>query len=100
MVGPLLGSLSSVWGPHAPGLLAAGLCVLNMLFAWRFLPESHDVTAARSAGMVPIRSREAVWNVVRKAGDPAPRLIWIYAIGMGSFQGMTAVLAGFRASGS
>jgi multidrug resistance protein len=96
MVGPVLGSLSSTLGPQAPGLLAAGLCLLNMLFAWRFLPESHDRSAIDPA-VRPRRSREAVWNVVSHAGEPAPRLIWIYAIGMGSFQGMTAVLALFLA---
>jgi multidrug resistance protein len=97
MVGPVLGSLSSTLGPHAPGLLAAGLCLLNMLFAWRFLPESHDRSAVDPAEPAPRRSRDAVWNVVSHAGEPAPRLIWMYAIGMGAFQGMTAVLALFLA---
>jgi multidrug resistance protein len=97
MVGPALGSLSSTVAPQAPGLVAAALCVVNMIFAWRFLPESHDVAAARSSGIVPVRSRQAVWSVIRDAGQPAPRLIWIYAIGIGSFQGMTAVLALFLA---
>jgi MFS family permease len=97
MVGPAIGSLSITLGPAAPGLLAAGLCVLNMIFAWRFLPESHDAAAVRSLGLQTRRSREAVWQVVARAGEPAPRLIWIYAIGMGAFQGFTAVLALFLA---
>jgi predicted MFS family arabinose efflux permease len=71
--------------------------VLNMLFAWRYLPESHDTAAARRSDVVPVRSREVLWSVLARVREPAPRLIWIYAIGMGSFQGMTAVLALFLA---
>jgi multidrug resistance protein len=97
MVGPALGSLSRTMGPHAPGLLAAALCIINMLFAWKYLPESRSVTDSNALSPLPRRSREAVWGVVSRPGDPAPRLIWIYAIGMGSFQGMTAVLALFLA---
>jgi MFS family permease len=97
MVGPALGSVSSVLGPAAPGLLAAGLCVLNMGFAWRFLPESHVPGTPPPDGVRTVRSREAVLHVVRHAGEPAPRLIWIYAIGMGGFQAITAVLALFLA---
>jgi multidrug resistance protein len=97
MVGPLLGSLGSRWGPEAPGLIAAGLCLLNMLFAWRFLPESHDFRNVDAGSPVRRRSRDAVWQVVSQAREPAHRLIWIYSIGMGAFQGMTAVLALFLA---
>ena len=35
MIGPALGSLSWLFGPEAPGLLAAALCVINLAFAWR-----------------------------------------------------------------
>src|SRR5690606_20785270 len=49
-IGPVLGSLTYTLGREAPGLFAAGLCLLNMTFAWRFLKESHDVEAARSEG--------------------------------------------------
>ena len=34
--GPLLGSLSLLGGHSGPGLVAAGLCIVNMLFAWRY----------------------------------------------------------------
>src|SRR5690606_23467231 len=43
-------------------------------------------------------SVEAMWEVVRHSGQPAPRLIWIYALAMGAFQGMTAILALFLAA--
>ncbi len=96
-IGPVLGSLTFAWGKEAPGLLAAGLCLLNIAFAARYLRESHDVNAARSEGVKVRRSREAVVGVISRAGEPASRLIWIYAGSMGAFQGMTAVLALFLA---
>ncbi len=97
MIGPVIGSLTQQWGAEAPGLIAAGLCVLNMLFAWRYLPESHDARAMRSSGVRQTRTREVIWRVLRHSDEPAPRLIWIYAIAMGAFQGMTAILALFLA---
>src|SRR5688572_11613326 len=48
-IGPVLGSWSLELGKPAPGLLAAGLCTLNMIFAFRYLTESHDM-AARKTG--------------------------------------------------
>src|SRR5262249_3735212 len=35
----------------------------------------------------------AVLHVLRNPGEPQPRLIWIYAVGMAAFTTMTAVLA-------
>jgi hypothetical protein len=34
-----------------------------------------------------------VYRVVTHSGEPAPRLIWIYAIAIGAQQGVTAILA-------
>jgi nitrate/nitrite transporter NarK len=39
------------------------------------------------------RSREAVARVITHSSEPAARLIWIYAIGIGAFQGLNAILA-------
>ena len=97
MIGPVLGSLAYRLSIHAPGLLAAGLCTVNLLFAWYFLRESHDLTQAHASGRTPERSRDAVRRVITHSSQPAPRLIWIYALSMGSFQGMTTVLALFLA---
>lgn len=88
MVGPAIGSLAVNLGPAAPGFVAAGLCLLNVLFAWRFLPESN-----RNQGRPRRAIRAAVWHVIRHPFAPHPRLIWIYAVGMGAFTSMTAVLA-------
>ncbi|HET7322014.1 MAG TPA: MFS transporter [Longimicrobiaceae bacterium] len=90
-IGPVLGSLAYGWGREMPGLLAAGLCLLNIGFAWRYLRESHDVHAAD--GLKVRRSGEAVWGVVARSGEPPSRLIWIYTLVMGAFQGMNAILA-------
>ena len=96
-IGPVLGSFTYAWGREAPGLIAAALCAVNIVFAWRFLRESHDVKEPRPEGTKERRSRDAIWGVVRNSSEPASRLIWIYAIAMGSFQGMTAILALFLA---
>jgi MFS family permease len=96
-IGPVLGSLAHGLGPAAPGLFAAGLCVVNIAFAYRFLVESHTEEARRS-GLRVGTSREAIARVVTHSGEPASRLIWIYTIAMGAFQGMTAILALFLAA--
>ena len=84
-------------GHAMPGLFAALLCVVNMAFAWRYLRESHQVSGEHHAAQKPRSSREAVLRVIQHSGEPASRLIWIYAIAMGAFQGVTAVLALFLA---
>jgi multidrug resistance protein len=95
-IGPVLGSMSSAWGRPAPGLFAAALCVVNVAFAWRFLHESRDMKEAAESKADTSRrprSREAVLHVVTHSKEPASRLIWIYAIAMGAFQGATSMLA-------
>jgi MFS family permease len=101
MIGPAIGSLATNLGPEAPGIIAAALCFLNVLFAWRWLPETSPARAAprgdtaRRPGGPPARRsiRGFMWEVVRHPGAPVPRLIWIYAIGMLGFMSMTGVLA-------
>lgn len=100
MIGPAIGSLATNLGYAAPGLIASGLCLLNMFFAWRWLPESQSAEvrdAARSAAASsdrPMRSvRDAVLEVVITPRGEVPRLIWIYALGMLGFMSMNGVLA-------
>ena len=40
MIGPAIGSLTFGLGTAAPGIVAGLLCVLNVAFAWKLLPES------------------------------------------------------------
>src|SRR5688500_9361422 len=99
-LGPLLGIVALKWGTAGPGLLAAALSVVNIGFAWKYLVESRDMieaAAVRSKPRVPGRSRQAVVQVISHPNEPTSRLIWIYAIAIGAFQGSTAILALFLA---
>ncbi|HEY8176155.1 MAG TPA: MFS transporter [Gemmatimonadaceae bacterium] len=99
-LGPLVAVIAFRWGPSGPGLFAATLSVLNIAFAWKFLTEARDMTeaaAARSQPRIPGRTFKAVGRVASHPNEPASRLIWIYAIAIGAFQGSTAILALFLA---
>lgn len=89
VAGPAMGSaLDQVGGRHAPGLGAAALALAVAAFAWRFLRESHLATPpGEHAAGTPSASRDAVLRVLTRSGDPASRLIWIYAVGIGAFYG-------------
>jgi MFS family permease len=92
ILGPAIGSFAFHLGPAAPGLIAAGLCLVNVAFAWRWLAESRPATRQG-----PGRPRRPIWHpawlVVRHPGNLVSRLIWIYGIGMVAFSAMTSVLA-------
>ncbi len=105
-LGPVLGSFAVALGTRdlmpgasevkmghaAPGIVAALLCLTTMGFAWKYLRESreHHPSAAKRPS-----SRQAAWRVIAHSGEPASRLIWIYAIAIGAFQGVNTVLALF-----
>lgn len=94
MLGPVLGSLATRFGPATPGLVAAALCLLNVSFAWKWLPESKPPAAP---GEIHQRSPiwHAAWEVVRHPNGAVSRYIWIYAAGMLGFTALTSVLALF-----
>ena len=113
-IGPVLGGYfatlgkqqvaAATWpqwlGDAAPGLAAASLCLLNIVFAWKYLPETRVKPAAVVGGEPrPPRksgtSMAAVSRVVSHPGDAPSRLILIYAIAIGAFQGLTSILALF-----
>ncbi len=87
----MIGSFAAHLGRAAPGLVAAALCLVNVAFAWRWLPESR----VRETG--PARPRRPVWHpawtAIRHPGAPLSRLLWIYGIGMVAFASQTSVLA-------
>ncbi|MCB9378501.1 MAG: MFS transporter [Holophagales bacterium] len=94
MLGPAIGSLASTLGAAAPGLVAAGLCALNLAFAWRWLPEStsHEERAdAAAKKRVSLRGR--MLEVAAHPQRPVARLIWIYAVPMMAFMAMNGILA-------
>ena len=88
-------------GDAAPGLAAATLCLLNIGFAWKYLPETRVRASATLEDGTPRPPRKsgtsmaAVSRVVSHPGDAPSRLIWIYAIAIGAFQGLTSILALF-----
>lgn len=90
MVGPAIGSAATALGREAPGLIASALCLLNVIAAWKWLPESRDPAA-------PPPRRRPVWHaaaeVLRHPTLPAHRLIWVYAVGMLAFTLFTSLLA-------
>jgi MFS family permease len=108
-LGPVLGSFAISLGKRdlmpgggtlhmghaAPGIIAAALCLLNIAFAARYLTESRDLSEQVPAGEVRRTPRQAIWRVISHSGEPASRLIWIYAIAIGAFQGSFSVLALF-----
>ncbi|MEO8257525.1 MAG: MFS transporter [Acidobacteriota bacterium] len=81
-------------GPAAPGIMAAGLCFVNVIFAARFLTESRVPYDART---MPARrsTRQAAWRVLTHSREASSRLILIYAIAIGAFQGTNTILALF-----
>jgi MFS family permease len=109
-LGPVLGSFAITLGKRdlmpgpatlqmghaAPGIIAALLCLINIGFAARYLTESRDLSEhVLVEGEVRRSSREAIWRVISHSGEASSRLIWIYAISIGAFQGSFSVLALF-----
>ena len=98
VIGPVVGSFAARAGSWAPGLVAAALCAGNLIFAWKWLPESrafNSYTTTESGRHIPApepRSvRAAVWEVIRHPGRPAAYLIWIYVVAMVAYNAAPAV---------
>ncbi len=89
MLGPVIGSFASHWGQTAPGILAASLCVINVIFAWKWLPESKKMSG--HAQRKPIW--HSAWMVIRHPKGPVQRLTLIYSAAMLANAAMTSVLA-------
>ncbi len=108
-IGPVLGAAAVVagnrvhlgsgvdMGERAPGLFAALLCLVNLAFAWRFLREARQ-PGVEAHAKAPKRSGEAIWRVVSHSAEPSSRLIWMYAISIGAFQGVNSILALYLAA--
>ena len=95
MIGPAIASFSVGYGYHVPGLISAGLCGLNILFVWRWLPES----APKVKKSKPRRSvRGQIGDVLAHPLEATSSLILIYTAGMMAFMAMNAVMALFLAS--
>lgn len=102
-LGPMIGSWSSRLSHMAPGLIAAALCTVNIVFAWTYLkearaPEMTSATGQHAVVVPPRPSGSAVLRVVAHPGESASRLILIYAVAIGAFQGVNSILALFLAN--
>ena len=87
VAGPAFGSaMVALGGPRAPGIGAATLALIVALFAWRFLDETRVGTTSAHPSLPG--NRVALSRVLRSWHEPASRLIWIYAVGVGAFYGI------------
>ncbi len=92
MVGPAIGSSAAHLGQAAPGLIAALLCIINVVFAWKWLPESRKEPVSPVA-KIPRPLWHPAWTAVRHPTSPIARLLWIYGVGMVAFSSMTSIMA-------
>ncbi|HKA59236.1 MAG TPA: MFS transporter [Gemmatimonadales bacterium] len=105
IIGPAIGSFMHRFGEAAPGLFASALVLINVGFAWKWLPESRWAQAGvtRTATDAPRRAitiAEAVRNIVEPAvrvlvdpTRPISLLIWIYALAMLAFNALPPVFS-------
>ena len=88
----LPGSGTLQLGNAAPGVAAAVLCLLNIVFAARYLVESGQRTAK---GRTRPSVVATVARIIRSPTLPTTRIILIYAIAIGSAHGINPLLALF-----
>jgi multidrug resistance protein len=107
IIGPAIGSFMHRFGEAAPGLFASALVLINVAFAWRWLPESRWAQAGVTRTSTEMRAarrsltmREAVQNIVQPAvrvlsdpTRPVSLLIWIYALAMLAFNALPPVFS-------
>jgi multidrug resistance protein len=99
VIGPFIGSVAHRFGTEMPGIVAAILVLINVYFAWKWLPESrvpHPHSTTPSGRYVPPPGRsvgQALWEIVRQPALPAHRVIWIYVVGMLALNVVIGVLA-------
>ena len=106
IMGPPIGSFMHRFGAAAPGLFASALVLINVAFAWKWLPESRWSqagvvrTEADRAPRPSVSMRDAVRNIVEPAvrvlsdpTRPVSLLIWIYALAMLAFNALPPVFS-------
>lgn len=93
VAGPAVGSLLvSLGGLEFVGLGAAGMALLVAIFARAYLTESRRFPTSGGPSGMPTTGRAAIAHVLARWHDPAPRLIWIYAVGIGAFYGTIQIV--------
>lgn len=93
MVGPAIGSLTVGLSQAAPGVIAAVMSLLNMVFAFYWLREAKAPARdeSKKKQRAPIRGQllEVIGHPLRRVHS----LIWIYTAGMMAFMAMTGIMA-------
>jgi MFS family permease len=93
VAGPAVGSLLvSLGGLEFVGLGAAGIALLVALFAWMYLTESRRFLTPGGLAAATTSGRAAIAHVLSRWHETAPRLIWIYAVGIGAFYGTIQIV--------
>jgi multidrug resistance protein len=107
IIGPAIGSFTHRFGEAAPGLFASALVLINVAFAWKWLPESRwaqagvtGTEAEHRAARTSVTLQQAVQNIVQPAvrvlsdpSRPISLLIWIYALAMLAFNALPPVFS-------
>jgi MFS family permease len=105
IIGPAIGSFMHHFGEAAPGVFASILVLINVAFAWRWLPESRWAQAgvtrsAKEGARRSVTLGEAVRNIVQPAARvvadptrPISLLIWIYALAMLAFNALPPIFS-------
>ncbi len=92
VAGPAVGSLLvSLGGLEFVGLGASGIALLVAIFAWMYLDEPRRFPTTGAAGP-RTTGRAAIAHVLSRWHEPASRLIWIYAVGIGAFYGTILIV--------
>jgi MFS family permease len=93
VAGPAFGSLMvSLGGQQFVGVGAAALAGLVAIFAWSFLRESRRMPTPGALAAQATTGRAAIVRVLARWHEPAPRLIWIYSVGIGAFYGTIQIV--------
>ena len=88
MLGPIVGSFfSDLIGRSGPGLIAAALCIVNLVFAFSLLPESSAGPAGRRRSV-----GRAMADILIHPTAPISWMVWVYTIGMMAFMAMNALM--------
>ena len=105
VIGPLLGLAATAWGSAMPGVIGATFVLLNVVAAWKWLPESrvpqkHVTTpSGRHVPPGPMRSvKQALYEILAHPQRPVHRIIWIYVVGMLALNVVLGVLALYLAA--
>jgi multidrug resistance protein len=105
VIGPAIGSFMHRFGDAAPGLFGAVLVLINVVVAWKWLPESRwSQAGVAGTGATGTRRPESIgdafrniiepaWRVLVEPGRPVSLLIWIYALAMLGFNALPPIFS-------